>query len=69
LRLTQNKTGEEMLLHVSASLARVLETMKGRHAERLFLTPAARPGRPLMPKKPWRGSCESCSCRATPCMD
>ena len=42
LTFQQVKTGEDVTLHVPDSLARALEAMKGRHPERLFVTPRGR---------------------------
>ena len=42
LDLAQEKTDEQLRLHVSASLARALDAMRGRNPERLFVTPRGR---------------------------
>jgi len=39
LRFLQGKTGRPMVLHVPEPLARAIDAMSGRHAERLFVTP------------------------------
>jgi hypothetical protein len=43
LRVRQVKTGEDILLHVPANLAGVIEAMAGRHPEGLFVTPRDKP--------------------------
>jgi hypothetical protein len=43
LRLSQGKTGEDLLLHVPASLGRVLDGLLAADSPRLFLTPRGKP--------------------------
>lgn len=42
LRLTQEKTASQIVLHVPGALAKAFDRMKGRHKTRLFVTPRGR---------------------------